>query len=168
MCPTWTPLRKQRICWRNPRWRRIMNKYFALRLKYLREKHGFSQAELADRIGVSRGSISFYENNSRVPDIDVLGLLCDFFSVSSDYLLGRSDQFFPPQSSASTLLGVEQNTLSPAMREACAKFQSDLHRLYNTASKTEFERFFPVVSKGVTDLIIHLSLNTSKGGEGND
>ena len=125
-----------------------MNKYFALRLKYLREKHGFSQAELADRIGVSRGSISFYENNSRVPDIDVLGSLCDFFSVSSDYLLGRSDQVFPLQSSDSTLLGVEQNTL------------------YNTVSKTEFERFFPVVSKCVADLIIHLSFNTSKGGEG--
>lgn len=145
-----------------------MNKYFALRLKFLREKHGFSQAELADKIGVSRGSISFYENNSRVPDIDVLGSLCDFFSVSSDYLLGRSDQVFPSQGSASTLLGVDPNILSPAMREACAKFQSDLQRLYNTASKPEFERVFPVVSKCVTDLIIHLSLNTSKGGDGDD
>lgn len=133
-----------------------MNEYFSLRLKHLREKHGLSQAELADKIGVSRGSISFYENNSRVPDIDVLGSLCDFFSVSSDYLLGRSDQVVPSHSSASTLLGVDQNTLSPATREACAKFQATFHGLYDVASGTGFEGFFPTVSECVTDLVIIL------------
>lgn len=68
-----------------------MNKYFSSRLKELREYHGLSQAELADKLSISRGSISFYENNSRVPDIDVLFSLCKYFSVTSDYLLGLSD-----------------------------------------------------------------------------
>ena len=68
-----------------------MNDNFASRLKKLREEHGLSQAELADKLGVSRGSISFYENKSRVPDIDVLLSLCNYFSVPSDYLIGLSD-----------------------------------------------------------------------------
>ena len=68
-----------------------MNKYFSSRLKKLREDHGLSQAELADKLSISRGSISFYENNSRVPDIDVLFSLCKYFSVTSDYLIGLSD-----------------------------------------------------------------------------
>lgn len=68
-----------------------MNEVFASRLKELREESELSQTELADQLGVSRGSISFYENKSRVPDIDVLQNLCKLFSVSSDYLLGLSD-----------------------------------------------------------------------------
>ena len=68
-----------------------MNKHFSSRLKKLREEHGLSQAELADKLNISRGSISFYENNSRVPDIDVLFSLCQYFSVTSDYLIGLSD-----------------------------------------------------------------------------
>lgn len=68
-----------------------MNKYFSSRLKKLREDHGLSQAELADKLSISRGSISFYENNSRVPDIDILFSLCKYFSVTSDYLIGLSD-----------------------------------------------------------------------------
>lgn len=129
-----------------------MNEYFSLRLKHLREKHGLSQAELADKVGVSRGSISFYENNSRVPDIDVLCSLCDFFSVSSDYLLGRSDQVVPSHSSASTLLGVEQHALSPATREACAEFQSAFNQLYDRASSIG-EKYFPAAASCATDLV---------------
>lgn len=129
-----------------------MNEYFSLRLKHLREKHGLSQAELADKIGVSRGSISFYENNSRVPDIDVLCSLCDFFSVSSDYLLGRSDQVVPSYSSASALLGIDQNTLSPATREACAEFQSAFHQLYSKATSLG-EKYFSASAICATDLV---------------
>lgn len=68
-----------------------MNSDFAARLKELREDKGLSQSELADKLGVSRGSISFYENCSRVPDIDVLLSICNLFSISSDYMIGLSD-----------------------------------------------------------------------------
>ena len=61
---------------------------FATRLKQLREEKGLSQAQLGEKIGVSRGSISFYENESRIPDIEVLEKISLFFEVPSDYLLG--------------------------------------------------------------------------------
>lgn len=61
---------------------------FSRLLKELRESKGLKQAELAEKLGVSRGSISFYENGDRVPDIEFLGKTSEFFDVSCDYLLG--------------------------------------------------------------------------------
>lgn len=63
---------------------------FAQRLKILREDRGLSQAELAEKVGVSRGSISFYENGDRVPDIEVLSKIQKYFDVDFNYLLGAS------------------------------------------------------------------------------
>ena len=64
---------------------------FSLRLRVLREESGLNQGELAEKIGVSRGSISFYENGSRVPDISVLQKLCNEFGVSADFLIGAKE-----------------------------------------------------------------------------
>ena len=46
-----------------------VNERFAERLRDLREAAGLTQKQLADELGVSRGSISYYENCERVPDI---------------------------------------------------------------------------------------------------
>ena len=64
---------------------------FATRLKALRERNGLNQGQLAKKLGISRGSISFYENGDRVPDIETFDMICDFFNVSYDYLLGKSE-----------------------------------------------------------------------------
>lgn len=64
---------------------------FSRNLKQLREEAGLTQTQLADRIGVSRGSISFYENGDRIPDIEVLASIADEFHVSTDWLLGRTE-----------------------------------------------------------------------------
>ena len=64
---------------------------FSRRLRELREGMGLSQSELAKNIGLSRGSVSFYENGDRTPDIETLALISKFFNVSYDYLLGTSD-----------------------------------------------------------------------------
>ncbi len=64
---------------------------FAERLKQLREIAGLNQSQLADKLKVSRGSISYYENCDRVPDIEFLYNASLFFGVPVDYLLGCSD-----------------------------------------------------------------------------
>lgn len=64
---------------------------FSERLKCLREETGLSQGELAKRLDASRGSISFYENGSRAPDIHVLKKMCLLFGVTADYLIGLTD-----------------------------------------------------------------------------
>lgn len=53
----------------------------------LRKKNGWSQEELAEKLGVSRQSISKYEGAQSVPDLDKLLKLSEIFGVSTDYLL---------------------------------------------------------------------------------
>lgn len=65
---------------------------FSKRLKDLRKERNINQEQLAKEIGASRGSISFYEKGSRMPDISTLDKLASYFNVSTDYLLGRTDE----------------------------------------------------------------------------
>lgn len=62
------------------------------RLKELRKEKGLKQQELADEINVSKSAIGMYELGKRLPPSDVLEKLADFFGVTSDYLLGRTNQ----------------------------------------------------------------------------
>lgn len=64
---------------------------FAQRLVELRTEQGLSQYKLAETLGFSRGQIANYEQGSREPDHATLQQFADFFRVSVDYLLGRTD-----------------------------------------------------------------------------
>ncbi|MBO4894854.1 MAG: helix-turn-helix transcriptional regulator [Clostridia bacterium] len=59
-------------------------------LKSIRTEFKISQQQLADAIGVSQQSVNKYENQDVEPDIDILIKIADFFSVSVDYLIGRT------------------------------------------------------------------------------
>ena len=65
---------------------------FANRIKELRQKHKVSQQKLADLLGVSTRAWRFYEAGEREPNIAGLISLADYFDVSLDYLVGRSDK----------------------------------------------------------------------------
>ncbi len=60
------------------------------RLAALRKAHGYSQEELADKIGVSRQAISKWERTESSPDTDNLIALANLYGVSLDELLGRA------------------------------------------------------------------------------
>ncbi len=57
------------------------------RIYNLRKQHNMSQGELADELDVSRQTISKWENDSSIPELDKIIRLCEIFSVSSDYIL---------------------------------------------------------------------------------
>lgn len=62
------------------------------RLKKLREERGLTQEELGKIVGVSDKAVSTWENDIKVPRNKRLQNLADFFNVSVDFLLGRSDK----------------------------------------------------------------------------
>ena len=62
-----------------------------MRLKQLRESKGISQMKLALDLSINQNSISRYETGEREPGIKELILLADYFNVSVDYLIGRTD-----------------------------------------------------------------------------
>ena len=61
------------------------------KIKELRLLNGFNQVELAKRLGLTKQTISNWENNNIQPSIEMLEALADLFSVSTDYLLGREN-----------------------------------------------------------------------------
>lgn len=64
---------------------------FKERVKMARISAGMSQQDLADKVGVTKQSISQYERGVRKPDMDTLTALSDIFNLSTDYLTGQSD-----------------------------------------------------------------------------
>ena len=56
----------------------------------LRKKAGWSQEELADKLGVSRQSVSKWEGAQSIPDMNKILQLSELFGVSTDYLLKDS------------------------------------------------------------------------------
>ncbi len=63
---------------------------FPNRLRNLIEESKTSQADLAKHIGVTRQAISSYSLGTTIPDIEKFEKIADYFEVSLDYLLGRS------------------------------------------------------------------------------
>lgn len=62
-----------------------------MRLKYLRTSRGISQLKLAMDLSMNQNSISRYETGVREADYATLIRLADYFDVSIDYLLERTD-----------------------------------------------------------------------------
>ncbi len=66
-------------------------KIFAERLKELRVDENLSTTKLGNSIGVSANTISRWEREVRIPNIENLVALAKYFRVSADYLVGLED-----------------------------------------------------------------------------
>lgn len=74
---------------------------FSLRLKQLRLDKHLTQAQVAERIGVTASMVSSYETDIRLPSFEVMIRIADLFGVTVDYLLCREDKRFLDISSLS-------------------------------------------------------------------
>jgi len=68
---------------------------FGKRLKELRVEKELTQEKLGEIFNVRKGTVSNWENGNRFPDENTIIKLADFFNVSIDYLLGRTDKRQP-------------------------------------------------------------------------
>ena len=65
---------------------------FVERLNSLMKQNKLSKQALADAIGVSRAAASQFAHGANLPSIPTLVTIADYFNVSLDYLVGRSDE----------------------------------------------------------------------------
>ena len=65
---------------------------FAERLKSLRKEKRFTSKEVAEYLGIGQRAYLYYESAVHYPDVPGLMKLADLFEVSTDYLLGRSEE----------------------------------------------------------------------------
>ena len=81
------------------------------RVRELRKRNGWLQADLAVRLNTTQQSVARYESEGRGLDVETIHKLCDIFGCTADYLLGRSEQPAPD-------LSEEEWRLVAAFREA--------------------------------------------------
>lgn len=62
------------------------------RLKELRKGRGYTQVSLQMQTGIEQALLSKFENGERVPPTETLIRLADFYNVSIDYILCRTDK----------------------------------------------------------------------------
>lgn len=62
------------------------------RLKEARKQKNMTQMDASKRLGITNGALSGYERNYRDPDTEMLKKIADLYNVSSEWLLGRSDE----------------------------------------------------------------------------
>ena len=68
---------------------------FAGRLRELRRRPGENQEDLAEILGVTATQVSDMEKGKKTTTLEKFALICEHYQVSSDYLLGLSDQPSP-------------------------------------------------------------------------
>ena len=69
-----------------------MNNTLENRLKELRKENGYTQEDIAKKLGLTKSAYGYYEQAKTVPDAHTLSKLANIFNVSVDYLLGRTDE----------------------------------------------------------------------------
>jgi len=64
---------------------------FSNRIKELRQEKEIRHADVAEFLGITRRAYSYYETGEREPNFETLAKLARFFDVTSDYLIGLTD-----------------------------------------------------------------------------
>mgnify|MGYP001036179398 CR=1 FL=1 len=97
-------------------------------LKELRKRNGLTQAQLGERVGFSRATISMYEIGERNPDLESLEILADFFNIDIDTLVGRKP--------LNVYITIEEREL---LKQLSAQEQKDLLIASRNASPQDIE-----------------------------
>ena len=68
-----------------------LERSFSVTLAELRRRNGYSQRKVAADLSISQALLSHYENGAREPGLAFVCRACNYYGVTADYLLGRSD-----------------------------------------------------------------------------
>ncbi|SDF28016.1 helix-turn-helix domain-containing protein [Sporolituus thermophilus] len=69
----------------------FLHEIFCVRLRQLRQKHNLTAEQFGRIFNVSKQTVSRWELGDRIPPLDVVVAIADYFDVSLDWLTGRTD-----------------------------------------------------------------------------
>lgn len=132
---------------------------FSRALRKVRKNMGITQAEMANRLGVARASLSLYEAGKQTPDLAFLDRLHKVTGAPLDYMMGYSDNFTP-----TTTVGKPTkrttSTQSASSRPTAASL-ADISPTSTAGTRTRWKVWMPVdVSKSSTILRRHSTTST--------
>lgn len=102
------------------------------RIKEQRENKGWTQNELAEKLGITQDSISLWEKNRRIPNTPYIIELCKILKISTDYLLGFETEF-----------GVKEN--NEPIQQAYSQDEKQLIETYRTLSAGKKKALFDML-----------------------
>lgn len=108
-------------------------------LKKIREERNLSTDSVAENIGVSVAAYRYYERGERQPTFETLCNIADYFDVSADFLLGRTDIKEPAFNDALTAMNVDMS-----VRRSANDFE--------TAYKALDDRYKAVICQAITTI----------------
>ncbi|MCL6592881.1 MAG: helix-turn-helix transcriptional regulator [Alicyclobacillus sp.] len=111
------------------------------RLRYSRKRKGYTQKQVAQRLGIDFTTVSKYENNRSEPDNDTLMRLADLYGVSVSYLLGTSEMADDQLSQSMRILFEAAQKLTDRQRESLARFLQDMAASDSTTKSVPLPEF---------------------------
>ena len=112
---------------------------FATRLRELIDEAEIPQSALAEHIGVTRQAVSAYSLGNSVPDIDKFEGIADFFEVSTEYLLGRTDikKADASKQAAAEYLGLSEKAIDAIRNLQGVHFEQNPENDYKITGKPD-------------------------------
>lgn len=109
---------------------------FPERLKQLRNNKKDSQQTMADFLGITRQGYGKYENGGSQPSFEMLQKIADYFGVSSDYLIGRTNN---PRTEINESVASQESSLTVDEEFEAFANNPDLERWYKDLPNSEEE-----------------------------
>jgi len=110
-----------------------MSAIFAKRLHAERESKGWSQQQFSNMLGITKAALFGYERNYREPDLAILVRIAELLEVTSDYLIGTSDDRRPVKGITDLQSGNPTTRLPEELRKNLEEYRDFLlmkHGLY--------------------------------------
>lgn len=129
-------------------------KPFPSALRYLMEKNHTTQQELAEVLGKTRQSISYYCDGSSSPDWETLAKIAKFYSVSSDWILGLSDVQSPnaDMKSVCDFTGLSEASVESILRETS---HEESRQTINAILSFDADSFHSLITNAQKGISIH-------------
>jgi transcriptional regulator with XRE-family HTH domain len=104
---------------------------FGSRLKEVRLERGLRQEDIGNIVHVGKSTVSQWENNIHVPDIETIRKIASYLNVSTDYLLGLSDIKTPIETIAAHRSDDPMSELPEEARKSLEDFKQFILRKYS-------------------------------------
>lgn len=108
---------------------------FGERLRDLRKEKKLTSKQLGEKFNLAESTISGYETGARKPDIELVRSFANFFGVSTDYLLGQTDNPYPHQDLAAHRSDDPMKDLPEDAKREVYNFIDFIRQKHNTKNK---------------------------------